>query len=102
MLFGGAGTDTLHGDGGDDVLTGGADNDDFVFGTGFGRDSVADFTAGDHIVFSQAVFANFAAVQSHMVEIDATTTAIVLDGNNMLAVHHAPGVTLTQNDFLFG
>jgi Ca2+-binding RTX toxin-like protein len=83
------------------VLIGGADNDLFVFDHGFGRDSIADFTAGDHIVFNQTVFADFAAVQSHMVEIDATTTAIVLDDNNMLAVHHAPGASLTQSDFLF-
>jgi autotransporter-associated beta strand protein len=101
VVTGGAGTDTLHGDGGNDVLVGGDDDDVFVFGSGFGSDSIADFTAGDQIAFSQAVFANFAAVQVRMTEIDASTTAIVLDANHSLAVHHAPGATLTQNDFLF-
>ena len=101
VLFGGGDDDMLNGDGGNDRLIGGAGNDFFAFETGFGRDSIEDFTAGDRIVFNQAVFANFAAVQANMAELDADTTVIVVDANNMIAVHHAAGVTLTQNDFLF-
>jgi Ca2+-binding RTX toxin-like protein len=67
-LSGGAGDDTLAGRAGDDVLTGGAGSDTFVFDTGFGADTIADFTAGagteDVIQFARAVFADFAAVQA--------------------------------------
>ena len=41
--------DTLQGDGGDDRLIGGAGSDTFVFKLGGGRDTIADFSAGDVI-----------------------------------------------------
>ncbi len=64
-LFGGAGNDTLQagigddrldGGAGNDSLSGGRGNDTFVFGTGFGNDTIIDFYGkggvGDHIDFS--------------------------------------------------
>ena len=73
-LTGGAGNDTLNGGVGDDTLVGGlgtdslvggAGNDQFVFNgtaafsaaaTGNGLDIIADFSAGDKIALSKAVF----------------------------------------------
>ena len=61
-LTGGAGDDTLVGGLGTDSLVGGAGNDQFVFNgtafsaTTFGIDTIADFSAGDKIALSKAVF----------------------------------------------
>ena len=58
-LRGGAGDDRLHGGEGDDSLTGGAGNDTlygeegsdvFVFASGDGVDTIADFTPGEDMI----------------------------------------------------
>lgn len=46
LLFGGAGGDTLVGGAGDDALVGGSGADAFLFSSGFGDDTIADFTGG--------------------------------------------------------
>ena len=65
-LNGGSGADIIIGGIGDDALTGGAGSDTFVFAPDFGKDTIADFTAGaaseDIIQFDDDVFADFAAV----------------------------------------
>ena len=67
-LTGGAGDDTLVGGLGTDSLVGGAGNDQFVFNgtafsaTTFGIDTIADFSAGDKIALSKAVFAAVTSV----------------------------------------
>lgn len=48
-LLGGTGNDVLRGQGGDDLLFGGAGADVFVFNDAEGRDTIADFGAGDRI-----------------------------------------------------
>jgi Ca2+-binding RTX toxin-like protein len=51
-IDGGAGNDKIAGGAGNDVLTGGLGNDQFVFSSGFGSDTVTDFTVGqDKLVF---------------------------------------------------
>ncbi|KQN89779.1 hypothetical protein ASE95_16480 [Sphingomonas sp. Leaf231] len=49
VLRGAAGNDVLIGLGGNDTLFGGTGNDTFVFQTGFGKDTIGDFGAGDTI-----------------------------------------------------
>jgi len=68
-LTGGLGNDTLTGGAGNDSLSGGAGNDQFVFdGTSvfaaatFGVDTITDFTTGDKLVLSKAVFAALTSV----------------------------------------
>lgn len=65
LLYGGVGNDTLCGEGGadrlcgeagDDVLTGGLGADRFIFGVAAGRDVITDFTAGDRLVFNDAIW----------------------------------------------
>ena len=52
-LDGGSGNDTLDGGTGNDTLTGGGGNDTFKFETGFGADTITDFTRGsDTLDFS--------------------------------------------------
>ncbi len=90
LLLGGDGNDRLVGRGGDDILTGGNGSDTFVFGPGFGHDTITDFTAGttaghDIIELDDVIFANFAALQSALkqvgnnVEINAGADTIVLE-----------------------
>lgn len=51
-LLGGAGADTLYGGGGADTLTGGDGKDIFVYGSGDGKDVIADYATGDTIKIS--------------------------------------------------
>ncbi|MBR6443284.1 MAG: hypothetical protein IKS46_06325, partial [Clostridia bacterium] len=49
-LYGGAGNDTLYGQRGDDELTGGAGNDTFVYYTGYGHETITDYTEGEDTI----------------------------------------------------
>ena len=46
-IYGGDGDDTLYGQRGDDELTGGAGKDTFVYYTGYGNETITDYTSGD-------------------------------------------------------
>jgi Ca2+-binding RTX toxin-like protein len=75
-INGNAGIDKIVGGSGDDALTGGAGNDRFIFKTGFGLDTVTDFTAraasDDVIEIQDGLFADFAAVQNASAQVAAT------------------------------
>lgn len=98
-LNGGAGNDTLIGGLGNDLLTGGTGSDRFLFASGFGSDTVADFTRGQDKIdltaiagvtsFSQLLFTQTAAG----VDIGIGSDHIVLQGTQAL--------TLASSDFLF-
>ena len=49
-LNGGVGDDTLYGQRGDDILTGGTGKDTFVYYTGYGNDTITDYTAGKDVI----------------------------------------------------
>ncbi|UFN50312.1 family 16 glycosylhydrolase [Roseomonas sp. OT10] len=56
MITGDEGDNTIDGKAGNDVLTGGEGKDTFVFGAGYGKDTVTDFTPGvDHIRLLQRI-----------------------------------------------
>jgi Ca2+-binding RTX toxin-like protein len=56
-LVGGSGNDVLNGGAGTDTLEGGSGADRFVFGTNFGKDTIADFEVGvDRIQIAKSVF----------------------------------------------
>jgi Ca2+-binding RTX toxin-like protein len=97
-LSGGGGADHLTGGAGDDTLTGGAANDVFVFGPGFGHDTITDFDANpagggqDHIDLSAlgitaATFASHVAIQDlgadMLVTVDGTHTITLLGVNGV-------------------
>ncbi|MBV1795887.1 calcium-binding protein [Siccirubricoccus sp. G192] len=81
---GGAGTDLIHGAGGqdtiigsrgDDLLSGGGEADSFVFRPGDGHDTIADFMPGvDRLAFHGISAA------------EVSTQAVVIDGNTGLLV----------------
>jgi Ca2+-binding RTX toxin-like protein len=81
-VTGGAGGDTLVGDGlantlfgrgGDDTLTGGGGADIFIFAPAFGRDVVTDFTSGDKLRIDRTIFADWTTLLSHAQQVGADT-----------------------------
>ena len=50
QLYGGDGNDQLYGQYGDDELTGGAGNDTFIYYTGYGNETITDYTSGEDTV----------------------------------------------------
>jgi serralysin len=99
IITGGAGNDTLVGDG---FFPTAMSSDTFVFDTvGFGKDIVGDFTAGqDHLQIDHTIFASFAAVQSHMTQAGADTV-ITLDAGNSITLWNVQMANLHASDFLF-
>jgi Ca2+-binding RTX toxin-like protein len=68
LTAGGGGSNTLDGGAGNDTLTGGAAKATYVYGDGYGSDTITDFTAGpEHYLLLQAMsaFHSFADVQAH-------------------------------------
>ena len=97
-LFGDAGDDVLIGDAGNDRLIGGAGNDTFVFRSGFGHDTVMDFSDGDIIDLSTADFANFADIAQHLTDTDLGATLTLHDGSTLTLSGHTVA-TLNAGDF---
>lgn len=103
-LMGTAGSDTLDGGIGNDILNGGVGSDTFVFGTGFGKDTINDFAAGagsvDVIEFQQGVFGNLSAVLGASTQVGADVV-ITVDANNSLTLKEVALSNLHADDFRF-
>jgi Ca2+-binding RTX toxin-like protein len=111
---GNAGNNTLEGRGGDDVLIGlggndrlygQAGNDTFVFGHGYGRDTIGDFVgngsaAGDTIRFEGGAFSGFADAMSHAVQ-KGTDVVFTLDAGTSLTLQNVQLSALSAQDFVF-
>jgi Ca2+-binding RTX toxin-like protein len=101
-LNGGSGADIIIGGIGDDALTGGAGSDTFVFTPDFGKDTIADFTAGaaseDIIQFDDDVFADFAAIVAAAAQV-GSDTVIAYDANNVVTLKNVSLSSLHQDDF---
>jgi Ca2+-binding RTX toxin-like protein len=107
-LTGDSGANVITGGGGNDILVGdsyfptvtGADT--FVYETtSFGNDVIGDFRHGeDRIQFDQDIFANFAAVQTHMSQVGADTV-ITLNANNSITLYGVNAASLGASDFVF-
>ncbi|WP_413708786.1 calcium-binding protein [Rhizobium sp. Rhizsp82] len=68
LIFGGAGNDVISGGQGDDILTGGSGNDTFNFKFGDGKDTIADFSAGDKINLYNGYVAGHAVVTINSID----------------------------------
>ena len=97
-LTAGDGPTTLIG-GPNDILNAGADADTFVFPTGFGSNTVNGFAPGtDAIQFDHTMFADFAAVQSHMQQV-GPDVVITHDPQNVVTLHDVLLANLHVSDF---
>ena len=91
-LYGDAGSDNLNGGSGDDALRGGAGRDTFVFTSGFGNDTLHDFTVGfDSIDLSSLSLGTFTDVMSNTADVSGDAV-ITLSGNTITL----SGVTKSQ------
>jgi Ca2+-binding RTX toxin-like protein len=107
LLVGGVGVNVIAGGAGDDLLAGDGfspatlSSDTFVFEAGFGNDIVGDFVAGqDRLQIDHAIFANFAAVQSHMQQI-GNDVVITFDASNTITLWNVQAASLHASDFVF-
>ena len=103
-ITGTAWNDSLFGDSGNDTLSGAAGNDTFIFKSGFGLDTLTDFTAGagsqDVIQLDQDVFADFASVLAAASQV-GSDTLITYDAANVLTLKNVAMTSLHQDDFRF-
>jgi VCBS repeat-containing protein len=93
--------DVLQGDSGANTLTGGGGSDTFVFMSGFGNDTISDFTMGtDDINIDQALFTTIQDIQD-LLENHTTDVAggalITIDANASITVL---GAGVTQQSLL--
>lgn len=98
LIYGNAGNDELVGGAGNDTLEGGGDNDKFVFATGWGVDTITDFTQGVDIIDFSGTTLQFEDLTITQVGADTE----VADGNgNTVTLQNVTAVNLTENDFTF-
>ena len=103
VLRGGSGNDRITGGRGDDLLTGGSGYDSFVFAAGFGRDVIADFSAGaglGDVIELDRVFAGFASLSAASQQIGADVV-ITADASNTITLKNVLLSSLNADDFLF-
>ena len=100
-LFGSQGKDQLDGGTGDDDMTGGQHEDVFIFGNGFGSDTINDFsTVDDRIDLSgNSSLNSFAQVQASSFEFGGNT--VIADGANSIQLLGVSKSDLTADDFIF-
>lgn len=100
VLEGGNGDNVLAGMRGNDTLTGNGGADVFVFGAGFGRDRITDFSSSDRIRFDGGLFADFADVLAHATQVGAAIV-IAPNGSNAITIDNYQLGDLNAGDFLF-
>jgi Ca2+-binding RTX toxin-like protein len=101
-LFGLGGIDIINGGKGDDTLNGGAAADHFVFATGTGHDTIADFQDGLDLIDITAVkgITTFDQVAGAMVQ-NGVNVDIDLGNGDMLTVANTTLAKLTAIDFAY-
>jgi Ca2+-binding RTX toxin-like protein len=101
VIQGGAGADEINGGAGNDELTGGAGVDMFIFGTGFGADTITDFddVGGGQDLIDLTAF-NLAMNQITITQVgaDAVISAAAFAGAT-ITVENITATNLTAEDF---
>lgn len=104
-LSGAAMANKYQGLAGDDTITGGAGNDTFIFASGFGNDTITDFTAGaasdDVIEFNGVTGATTYAEVLALAADDGTDTTITVDASNSIVLQNVVVADLAADDFRF-
>jgi Ca2+-binding RTX toxin-like protein len=104
-IWGGNGNDMILGRGGNDMLIGQGGDDVFVFGNGFGNDTIAGFEAlndaEDIDLFAVTAITDFAdLVANHLSQVGANAVIDDLAGNTITLLNTQVG-NLQDTDFLF-
>lgn len=98
VINGGAGNDVLSGGLGNDVLTGGSGSDVFLFETGWGTDTITDFTRKQDKLDLTGVTG--AHTLSDLVVTQSGADAVVAYGGNSIVLTGVAAATLTASDFI--
>ncbi len=109
LIDGGAGDDIITASSANDILRGAAGSDVFIFKTGFGHDTIADFSAeglpgdvnADIIDLSDFGFDNFAEVVSQSQQ-TGSDTLITIDAQSSLLLQNIQLTQLQSDDFQIG
>ena len=109
LLFGGQGSDQLFGENAADVLDGGTGNDTlaggngpdtFVFGVGFGRDVVTDWSGEDTLQFAPSIFGSSAQAFAAAAQVGADV--VITAGDNQVLLMGVSLSNFSMNDFVIG
>lgn len=102
-LVGNAEANRLTGGAGTDILQGGEGADEFVFGAGFGTDTILDFAAGaglsDVITFAGGLFNSVADILTAATQ-DGDNAVITYDATNTITLTNVSMASLTEDDFI--
>jgi Ca2+-binding RTX toxin-like protein len=104
LIIGNEGSNIINGLAGNDLLTGGAGADTFVFAPGFGKDTVTDYHAGEDVVeIDHTIFADFSALAAQAADDGLGNTIITVDAGNTITLVGVTTSILQQNqsDFHF-
>ena len=108
-LLGGFGNDTLNGGAGDDTLNGGGGNDVFIFGNGFGNDTLEGFSAAnaeDIDLSGVTAITDFNDLITNNL-FNAGGTAMIVVGSNSILLQGVAfadvgvGLAYSADDFIF-
>lgn len=101
-LFGMGGTDIIDGGAGNDILHGGSAADTFIFTTGTGSDTIADFQDGIDLIDITGIkkINDFAQIAEAMTQVGADVV-IDLGGKDSLTVQNVTIDKLTAIDFAY-
>lgn len=94
---GGSGNDVIVGNAADNLLSGGAGADVFVFSEGWGADVIADFEDGIDLLDFSAVAAGFDDLQIG----DSGGSAVISLGGDMITLAGVSVSAVDQSDFVF-
>ena len=98
-LYGDAGTDTLNGGAGNDALRGGAGRDTFAFSSGFGDDTIHDFTVGfDSIDLTGLGVGTYTDLLSNTT--DSGSDAVITISGNTITLSNVLKASLQAGDFI--
>ena len=97
MMRGSAANNVLDGRGGNDVLFGGAGKDSFVFGKGYGQDTVLDFTPGVDKIRLISGFSDFTQLRAAMS--DTASGVLLRLGTDSLLLSGKRVADLAARDF---
>ena len=102
IIHGGTGNDTIIGGLGNDLLSGGGGDNTFVFRSGFGHDTITDFTVGntthhDTIDLRGLGFADIADVLDHVDHFGHN--AVIHAGADEITLYHVTEAMLSNHPF---
>lgn len=102
-IAGNTAANVLTGGGGNDTLSGGSGNDRFVFASGFGSDTISDFTAGsgsdDTLDFTSYGYTTYAEIQSNVSIADVSGNAVLTIGSDSVTLTGVASSSLDVDDF---